>query len=104
MLNSTVALLVGSTTSQLSYLGPSTSSFNPLGFPNPYLLAKDGGAGLAAAAAAAAAHAAHQHHHAAAAASHFGHGGGGPKRIKEPKPGSDVRSFGCQVFTLQYLK
>ncbi len=96
----------GSTTSQLSYLGalqsPATS-LTPLGFPAPYLLTKDG-AGLAAAAAAAAqaAHAAH----AAQQVGHVGHTGhvssggiGGPKQKKEPKPGSDVRSFGCQVQT-----
>ena len=73
----------GSTTSQLSYLGalqsPATS-LTPLGFPAPYLL-KDS-AGLAAAA--------------AAAGVGGGGGGGGPKK-KEGKPGSDVRSFGCQV-------
>lgn len=92
----------GSTTSQLSYLGalqsPATS-LTPLGFPAPYLLTKDG-AGLAAAAAAAAAA---QAAHAAQQGGHVGHGGhvsggiGGPKQKKEPKPGSDVRSFGCQV-------
>ena len=76
----------GSTTSQLSYLGalqsPATS-LTPLGFPAPYLL-KDS-AGLAAAAAAA-----------GVGGGGGGGGGGGPKK-KEGKPGSDVRSFGCQV-------
>lgn len=66
----------GSTTSQLSYLGAlqSPASLTPLGFPTPYLLTKDG--------------------------THVGLGhvvnASGPKK-KETKPGSDVRSFGCQV-------
>ena len=74
----------GSTTSQLSYLGALQSPAASLaahGFSAPYLLAKDsshvvglgGVAGVGGAA-----------------------GGPGVKK-KEPKPGSDVRSFGCQV-------
>ena len=97
----------GSTTSQLSYLGalqsPATS-LTPLGFPAPYLLTKDGAGLAAAAAAAAAAQAVHQgggggHHGGAGGGGHGGHVAGisGPKQKKEPKPGSDVRSFGCQV-------
>jgi hypothetical protein len=72
----------GSTTSQLSYLGalqsPASASLTPLGFPAPYLLTKDG--------------------------THVGlsHVVAGPKK-KEGKPGSDVRSFGCQVKSLEEI-